>query len=98
MLHLMAFFLIFLLSFCQLDTCKCVVLFFMYICKCFLMPFMYVLFVKILSYVEEIKNIYLSIYLPFSNAKEYRCQGEIHIHCCYKHVNESSFQVIWILA
>ena len=46
--------------FCQLDTCKCVVLFFMYICKCFLMPFMYVLFVKILSYVEEIKNIYLS--------------------------------------
>ena len=44
-------------SLCQLDTCKCVVLFFMYICKCFLMPFMYVLFVKILSYVEEIKNI-----------------------------------------
>ena len=61
MLHLMAIFLIFLFSFCQLDICKCVVLFFMYICKCFLMPFMYVLFVKILSYVEEIKNIYLSI-------------------------------------
>ena len=39
---------------------KCVVLFFIYICKCFLMPFMYVLFVKILCYVEEIKNIYLS--------------------------------------
>ena len=52
----------FLFSFCQLDTCKCAVLFFMYICKCFLMPFMYVLFVKILSFVEEIKNIYLSIY------------------------------------
>ena len=50
-------------SLCQLDTCKCVVLFFMYICKCSLMPFLYVLFVKILSYVEEIKNIYLSIYL-----------------------------------
>ena len=46
-------------SLCQLDTCKCVVLFFMYICKCSLMPFLYVLFVKILSYVEEIKNIYL---------------------------------------
>ena len=61
MLHLMVFFFIFLFSFCQLDTCKCVVLFFMYICKCFLMPFMYVLFVKILSCVEEIKNIYLSI-------------------------------------
>ena len=49
-------------SLCQLDTCKCVVLFFMYICKCSLMPFMYVLFVKILSYVEEIKNIYLASY------------------------------------
>ena len=56
MLHLMA-----ILSPCQLDTCKCVVLFFMYICKCFFMPFLYVLFVKILSYVEEIKNIYLSV-------------------------------------
>ena len=33
---------------------------FMYICKCSLMPFMYVLIVKILSYVKEIKNIYLS--------------------------------------
>ena len=60
MLHLMAFF-SFFFSLCQLDTCKRVVLFFMYICKCSLMPFMYVLFVKILSYVEEIKNIYLSI-------------------------------------
>ena len=50
-------------SLCQLDTCKCVVLFFMYICKCSIMPFLYVLLVKILSYVEEIKNIYLSIYL-----------------------------------
>ena len=29
------------------------------------MPFLYVLIVKILSYVEEIKNIYLSIYLSF---------------------------------
>ena len=48
-------------SLCQLDTCKCVVLFFMYICKCSLMPFLYVLIVKILSYVEEIKNIYLSL-------------------------------------
>ena len=47
-------------SLCQLDTCKCVVLFFMYICKCSIMPFLYVLFVKILSYVEEIKNIYLA--------------------------------------
>ena len=47
-------------SLCQLDICKCVVLFFMYICKCSLMPFMYVLIVKVLSYVEEIKNIYLS--------------------------------------
>ena len=46
-------------SLCQLDTCKCVVSFFMYICNCSLMPFLYVLFVKILSYVEEIKNIYL---------------------------------------
>ena len=44
MLHLMAFFLIFF-SLCQLDTCKCVVLFFMYICKCSLMPFMFVLIV-----------------------------------------------------
>ena len=50
-------------SLCQLDTCKCVVLFFMYICKCSIMPFLYVLFVKILSYVEEIMNIYLSINL-----------------------------------
>ena len=58
MLHLMAFFLMFF-SLCQLDTCKCVVLFSMYICKCSLMPFMHVLFVKILTYVEEIKNIYL---------------------------------------
>ena len=53
-------------SLCQLDTCKCVVLFFMYICKCSLMPYMYVLFVTILSYVEEIKNIYLFIYLSKS--------------------------------
>ena len=45
--------------FFQLDTCKCVVLLFMYMYKCSLMPFMYVLIVKILSYVEEIKNIYL---------------------------------------
>ena len=47
-------------SFCQLDTYKCVVLLFMYICKCSFMPFLYVLIVKILSLVEEIKNIYLS--------------------------------------
>ena len=61
MLHLMAFFLIFF-SLCQLDTCKCVVLFFMYICKCFLMPFMYVLFVKNTLLFGGNKE-YLSIYI-----------------------------------
>ena len=60
MLHLMA-------NFLFVNWILVNAFFFMYICKCSIMPFLYVLFVKILSYVEEIKNIYLSIYLLEKN-------------------------------